>query len=180
MDGSLQQLLLFLRASQETVQHLREKYHVASSGNQFFSDLHSLGKVLYSMLAKEHGDGSTSSSNVNMRSKDDSEEPLGGLVLNFQNHRNGSCPTYHHSEFIDDDKPRLGIDIDVKSVAGLFDLSECHFKCDPRPQTNELWLTHWSSFCFLVDYDPDTDSGTARRLPRSELFRACGLLSGFD
>ena len=118
-------------------------------------------------------------------SDEDSDEEegggnTGGLVLNFQNHRNGSCPTYHHSEFIDDDKPRLGIDIDVKSVAGLFDLSECPFKCDPRPQTNELWLTHWSSFCFLVDYDPDTDSGTARRLPRSELFRACGLLSGFD
>ena len=76
MDGGLQQLLLFLRASQETVRPLREKYHGASSSNQICSDLHSLGKVLYSMLAKEHGDGSTSSSNVNMRSEDDSEEPL--------------------------------------------------------------------------------------------------------
>ena len=76
MDGNLQQLLLFLRAVQQSVQPLREKYHGASSSNQICSDLHSLGKVLYSMLAKEHGDGSTSSSNVNMRTGDDSEEPL--------------------------------------------------------------------------------------------------------
>lgn len=73
---SMQQLLPFLRAAQETVQPLREKYHGVSSSSQICSDLHALGKVLHRMLAIEHGDGSTSSSTVNPRAEDDSEEPF--------------------------------------------------------------------------------------------------------
>ena len=74
--SSLQQLLPFLRAAQETERPLRENYQGNSRSNQICSNLHSLGIVLYKMLSMEHGDGSNSSSNVNMRSGDDSEEPL--------------------------------------------------------------------------------------------------------
>ena len=74
--SSPQQLLPFLRAAQETVRPLREKYHGTSISNEICADLHSLGKVLYRMLAMENGGGSTSSTDVNMRSGDDSEEPL--------------------------------------------------------------------------------------------------------
>ena len=74
----VQQLLPFLRAAQETLRPLREKYHGASTSNELCSDLNSFGTILYRMLANDYADGPNSSSNVssNRDATDNSNERL--------------------------------------------------------------------------------------------------------
>ena len=153
-------------AFSKNTQDAREEIGFGACGDPDYDSLSGLFEVTLRLI---HYDGKNAPSVVNVFNRDylhstrvqqhmkgrdnadfdeesDEEEGpdryTGALVLNFQNHRGSSSLAYHHSEFIDiDSKPY------VKSVAGLFDLTDCPFECDPRPQSNELWLTHWSSFC---------------------------------
>ena len=78
--------------------------------------------------------------------------------------------------------PMIGIDLNVKNVAllGSEIIDRCKFECDPRPDSNQMWLMDWNSVCYITKYHEDEDDYRFKLLPRSELFRACGLLSGFE
>ena len=170
MDGSLQQLLQFLRAVQQTVRSLQEKYHGASSSDQICSDLHSLGKVLYNMLAKEHGDPSNSPSNVNIPAESDSEPQLAKRERRRGEMEGGrQADEGGHVPLLQDLGYRTSISIFVQSLIDA---------------TNEDALERFQSICdvdndlqLMIEYpdkyllDPPHDTSTGRLLGiSSELY----------
>ena len=118
----------------------------------------------------------------------DDDNATGAMKYTFQNvHYNTSAPEgprarnlQHESDTVTSDQPRLGIEVNVKNVVNLYDdvLEKCKFECDPRPRDDQMWLKDWQSQCFVVRYGGE-DGVAGEDLPRSELFRACGLLEGF-
>ena len=69
------------------------------------------------------------------------------------------------------------VDVIFHNTAKLIDFSSEKFECDPRPKSNQLWLTNWGINIMKVD---TLNPPEATTLAHSELFWRCGLLNGFD
>ena len=109
---------------------------------------------------------------------DDEPRPTGAVRMTFQDRLQRDMPDGNGAN----SRALLGIELNVKNVALLSSqvIDRCKFECDPRPDSNQMWLMDWNSFCYITTYDEDEGHYRGMRLPRAELFRACGLLSGFD